>query len=78
MARWSNWTSAKKQCEDDSASETITELNSAIAELDAMSVDSEAECACKYYAVKSSISYDLNGAVQTQKWAKRMRQKEQN
>ena len=42
-----------------------------------MTVVSDTECACKYYTVKNNIIYDLNGAVQTQKWAKRMRQKEQ-
>ena len=62
----------------DASSEASTELNSEITELDAMSVVSEAECTCKYYTVKNNIIYDTQGNQQTQKWAKRMRQKERD
>ena len=57
---------------DDACSEAGTCIDSAMSSID------EKEDTCKFYTIKDNVIYDLKGVVQSQKWAKRMRQKERD
>ena len=50
--------------QDDAASETSIDVNSAMTDIDTISSISANEMIIKYYTVTDNILYDLNGAVE--------------